>query len=97
MLCFRCEHRAQFLEGKGQPRCECGDIERAVSSCYMFLPVRPLRTERTDKTDLRPEHGGYFGCRMKAVEVMEDWMVDLTKDGVLYWKPPKRNKKRSTK
>lgn len=43
-LCFRCESRALFLEGKGQPRCECGDSTRQVCSCYMFRPCKPVVT-----------------------------------------------------
>lgn len=43
-LCFRCEHRALFLEGKGQPRCECGEINNQVCACYMFKPCMPVIT-----------------------------------------------------
>ena len=49
-LCFRCEHRAQFLHDKlnapagtefvQRPRYECG-MESSVHSCYMYRPVRP--------------------------------------------------------
>ena len=48
-LCFRCEHRAEYLHRKlnagedehvGSPRCECGTTT-SVHSCYMYRPVRP--------------------------------------------------------
>jgi hypothetical protein len=41
-LCFRCERRAEFLESGHGPRCECKDRDKAVSSCYMYRPVRPV-------------------------------------------------------
>lgn len=42
MLCFRCEHRASFLETGSQPRFECGNIENSNKGCYMFIPCRPV-------------------------------------------------------
>jgi hypothetical protein len=45
-LCFRCEHRARFLEDRSgeppRPRYQCGETTRAVCSCYMYEPVAPL-------------------------------------------------------
>lgn len=41
-LCYRCQHRLDFLEKGRQPRCQCGDIDKAVGSCYMFKPIKPL-------------------------------------------------------
>ena len=41
-LCHRCEHRAAFMETGGRPRYECGQPGLAVSSCYMYLPVKPV-------------------------------------------------------
>jgi hypothetical protein len=54
-LCFRCEHRALYLQEKRhRPRLECGMAECAVRSCYMYLPVKPLVLEKSDKRDPRP-------------------------------------------
>ncbi|OGX12796.1 MAG: hypothetical protein A2351_07350 [Omnitrophica bacterium RIFOXYB12_FULL_50_7] len=53
-LCFRCEHRARYLEDKIQPRYECGQPALGVYSCYMFRPVRPLVLKQANKKDPRP-------------------------------------------
>lgn len=55
-LCFRCEHRARFLELGFAPRCECGAIEQAVCSCYMYKPVLPVLL-RPNEGDRRPISG----------------------------------------
>jgi hypothetical protein len=57
-LCFRCEHRAKFLEDGHAPRCECGDIKLSVSSCYMYIPVKPCITIPRDLE--RPRFGPTF-------------------------------------
>jgi len=41
-LCFRCEHRAEFLENGFKPRFECGMEKTATSCCYMFMPCKPV-------------------------------------------------------
>jgi len=41
-LCFRCEHRAEFLENGFKPRFECGMEKMASSGCYMFMPCKPV-------------------------------------------------------
>lgn len=41
-LCFRCEHRAEFLENGFKPRFECGMEKTATSCCYMFMPTKPI-------------------------------------------------------
>lgn len=40
-LCFRCEHRASFLETGSRPRFECGTT-MTVHGCYMFRPAKPI-------------------------------------------------------
>jgi hypothetical protein len=40
-LCWRCERRAVFHESGLKPRFECGEA-RAVGSCYMFMPTKPV-------------------------------------------------------
>ena len=32
-LCHRCDHWARFLEGKGRPRFECGDVVHSCHEC----------------------------------------------------------------
>ncbi len=69
-LCFRCHHRARFLESGGveEARYECGQIEHAVVGCYMFRPCRPfaLRPEQGDK---RPVGAAWtLSARVNAVE-----------------------------
>lgn len=41
-LCFRCEHRAQFLETGSGPRCECQMNTQQVVGCYMYRPCAPV-------------------------------------------------------
>lgn len=41
-LCYRCEHRAVFLETGDRPRFECGMERSASPACYMFLPCKPI-------------------------------------------------------
>jgi hypothetical protein len=41
-LCFRCEHRAKYLESGFQPRFECGMKRMASACCYMFMPCKPI-------------------------------------------------------
>lgn len=53
-LCFRCEHRAAFLEGGSQPRFECGQPSFCSHSCYMFKPVKPVVLTQSDPSDRRP-------------------------------------------
>lgn len=42
MLCFRCEFRAQHLEGKYSLRAECKDIYNSKISCYAFKPCKEI-------------------------------------------------------
>ncbi len=53
-LCFRCQHRVDFLELDHAPRYECGQIKSAVHSCYMFRPPDPLILRQSDPKDPRP-------------------------------------------
>ena len=78
MLCFRCEHRARFLDDQSKkrkhcrrPRFECGEIETSKIACYMYEPTRPILMQKFPKNDPRPEHGGYFGSRMEGLKVLE--------------------------
>ena len=65
MLCYRCEHRAKYLEmvqerGKEKshaPRCECQDTNASVYSCYMFKPCMPV-VLAPNEGDTRPRFAG---------------------------------------
>ena len=76
MLCFRCEHRAKYLESvsKGEypsrPRMQCGDINLSSYSCYMFTPCFPIIT-KPPSDDKRPRFAGIISSREEVVRVME--------------------------
>ena len=72
MLCYRCQHRVQYLESLDEtfphsPRFECGLITESKSSCYMFEPVKPVivKKQKGDKRLLNP---GYMGARFDYVK-----------------------------
>lgn len=67
-LCFRCEHRALSLEGRGNSRCECGDHNAQVASCYMFQPAKPVVTKMVS---------GY-----KKFMRFQPWMIAAAEQGV---------------
>ena len=82
-LCHRCEYRARSLEGKGEPRYECGERGAARFSCYMYRPVSPVIL-RCQKGDKRPPGGPFFiSARMEGVRVPEccEHMKPLPKKG----------------
>ena len=71
MLCFRCEHRAKFLETGQRSRLECGDIETSKAGCYMFTPCYPVITEPLDTDNPRPRFAApMFSSREWAVRLM---------------------------
>ena len=80
MLCFRCEHRARFLQATlmkeeyvPRPRAECGDINSSNTSCYMFQPCKPVVTTLSNIDDNRPRFGGaIFSSRERAVRILEE-------------------------
>jgi len=90
-LCYRCEHRAQFLENGPRPRYECGEIQTSKIACYMYRPVKSVVLAR-DKDDERPQFGppiiasrSYF---VRIADEMELSLDRLNKDeSILYWKP----------
>ena len=86
MLCFRCEHRARFLEDGVRPRFECGETARSNIGCYMFTPCRPIVMSKVEG-DPRSAHGGYFGARMRAERIADDCVLINTKKGWLAWTP----------
>ena len=86
-LCYRCEHRAKFLETGIQPRCECGEINKAVYGCYMYKPVKPV-VLLPDEDDDRPQFGPVFIAARSYYGGVADMELDLMEQGkgaVLYW------------
>ena len=101
-LCFRCEHRAQFLEKGFQPRCECGDIKSSKWSCYMYSPVRPIVLVKSDKSDKRPQFGPWMISSRSTGVVVEQDKIQLKlhkykSGGMLYWAPKEVKKKKKSK
>ena len=83
-LCYRCEHRALFLEmGKHRPRCQCGEPGAAVFQCYMYKPTKPMVVTAADKKDPRPIFGTpMIAGRVRAVRVAcGNYHLKETNDG----------------
>jgi hypothetical protein len=70
-LCYRCEHRAVFLEAGYHPRFECGMEKMASSVCYMFMPCKPVAVA-PQSGEKRP----MFGPWMIAGRVQAQGLVD---------------------
>ena len=75
-LCYRCEHRAQFLENGSRPRYQCGEIGEAVHGCYMFKPVKPLVLKPRDN-DHRPITLNLLSGRVEGVRVADVELADM--------------------
>ena len=93
MMCYRCEHRARFLEDNTIcPRVECGQIETSKAACYMFLPSSPLVFKKMDEDDPRPWPAtGIFAARSQSVKLysMGALVAKTVDDGViLVWDTP---------
>lgn len=95
-LCYRCEHRARFLETGRGPRWECQQPERSVSGCYMYQPVRPVVLKR-NKGDKRPQFGPWMvSARSSFVRLWDEAVLHVSKrkDGnAIYWAPKRRRAK----
>lgn len=87
-LCYRCEHRARFLEGGSQPRYECGQ-PGAIFSCYMFEPMKPLLLARDGK-DRRPFPAGWaFSARVHSPGIAKSLLNVSRQSGkVVVWHKP---------
>lgn len=101
-LCHRCEHRASFRETGRQPRMECGDVNSAKYSCYMYKPMLPF-VMAVNEGDERPAYGpAMISARMHAVRVATHEELGLhgckVTDGILAWyqQLPIIKKKRKT-
>lgn len=98
-LCFRCEHRAEFLERGRQPRMECGMTTRAVCGCYMYRPCRPVVTVPLPGKDPRPRFAAAFISRREVAAGLADGMVLRAACGprqqvALYWAPAKLGRRK---
>lgn len=88
-LCYRCEHRAKFLETGVRPRYECGEPEKSKYACYMYRPVVPMMLA-PEEDDKRPIVGpAFLTCRSEAVKPADmQLIVSRHKDGfVMHWVP----------
>ena len=69
-LCYRCEHRARFLEDGRRPRYECGEVTDSKTSCYMHRPVSPVVVDKANDGDPRPQFGpAIISARSRFVRV----------------------------
>ena len=86
-LCFRCDHRAIFLETGRRPRHECGEIEQCKYACYMHKPVKPVIL-RARGGDPRPQFGpAAISARSEYAGEPDMELNVMTVEGgaVLYW------------
>jgi len=89
MLCYRCEERAKFHEKGHAPRYECGEIDKAVSGCYMYKPCMPV-TIRPRDNDPRPLSLNMLSCRVERVDDIEFKLLGeegKDKSYTPYWVP----------
>ena len=95
-FCFRCEHRARSLEGKGEPRCECGMHKMQVCGCYMFKPCLPVVTQVAPGYEKRPRFAPVMLCaRERGVELFDGQLTAIQidkKKAVLLWAQKKKRK-----
>jgi hypothetical protein len=89
-LCFRCEHRAFYLETGSGPRAECKRTENGIDDCYCYLPVKPC-TIRRKTGDYRPMLLGMLGCRVERAEDVAMMVARDEHEGAVtpYWLPTK--------
>jgi len=86
-LCFRCEHRARYLETGSGPRCECKSEKTAVCGCYMYTPVKPV-VLAVNEGDTRPQFAGsMISARSHYVGIADGKLaLKKYKDGsAMYW------------
>jgi len=83
-LCYRCEYRALYFETQYAPRYECGAIQYAVYTCYMYRPVLPFIVTKQDTLDTRPIFSAfYISSRIRALEPLSsnDCILEIYKQG----------------
>lgn len=79
-LCFRCEHRAKFMESGRGPRSECKDSDSCVSGCYMYRPVVPVVTAPNKGDNRNPYWPSLIAGRSRAVRVAKDEIVAYVRE-----------------
>lgn len=77
-LCYRCEHRAAFLEGGPPKRYECGMKNRTVTQCHVFQPVRPplLIHAGADRRKLKHKGNRFPDLEFRAMAGEEDVFME---------------------
>jgi hypothetical protein len=76
-LCYRCEHRARFLETGDHPRFECGMEKTASHCCYCFIPCKPIAVGPI-KGEKRPIFAGWmFAGRIQSYGLVADERIRL--------------------
>ena len=86
-LCFRCDYRADFLEGGRQPRFECGDVKVSMFGCYMYKPTKPVVLKKRHD-DKRPQFAGTMLASRSEYAGEPEMELRVESDGkcaVLYW------------
>lgn len=89
-LCFRCDHRAQYLEDGEKPRLECGLIRTTKMACYMYQPVKPVMLSKLDDDDSRLRFRGPMFSSRERYAGIPNMELAATIDGelvTLYWVP----------
>lgn len=72
-LCYRCEWRASAHETDLAPRAECKALAAAISSCYAYRPVIPVKL-KPQKGDKRAPCGpAMTSARMVGVGLCEGY------------------------
>lgn len=99
MLCYRCQHRLEFLEEGHKLRFECGEIEKSLAICYAFKPIKPIELKKAkysgDYGELnkdRPAFGSpLLSARMEVIrdsKIKYELKINKTEAGyVLYYVP----------
>ena len=98
-LCFRCENRARFLEGKpGSFRMQCKDPSFNSCSCYQYCPVKPVVLHKDESEKVlkikRPMFGGILLSARSHPVCIPKLQLNLKKyknGSMIYW-GPKENK-----
>jgi hypothetical protein len=93
-LCYRCEHRAEYLNDKlntgengyaRRPRYECG-LSISVHSCYMYRPVRPYILKPNEGETRGLTWPSMISGRAHAVGVADtEYMAKKVKEGLIFF------------
>ena len=54
-MCYRCEERARFLDGNAELMLACGDLNRTVTHCTYYKPVKPCLLKPVESFDAAKE------------------------------------------